>query len=150
MATGNLGRYLESVSDERSWIELGAGTGTWDELAEAVFKTNLLEAAGWSERELVDFMTQLAKLVVAFASFAHEAVTNWLGCVDQDVLAVTTAVSEADDARAECDSDPDRGARCSPPRWRVVSGGLRPPAAPRDSRLQPRPGGMSLVLALRR
>ena len=89
MALGDMGPYLKSVSDERSWIELGAGTGTWYEFAEAVFKENLLKAAGRSERELEDFMTQLAKLVLAFVSFAREAVTIWLSRVDQDAFAVT-------------------------------------------------------------
>ena len=89
MALDDMGPRLEIVSDERSWIEFGRGTDTWYEFAEAVFKTHLLEAAGHSARELEDFMRQVVKLVLAFISFANEAVTIWLRRVDQDVFAVT-------------------------------------------------------------
>ena len=34
-------------------------------------------------------MNRLAKLVLAFASFAREAVTMWLRSIDQDALEVT-------------------------------------------------------------
>ncbi len=89
MALDNMGPRLEIVADERSWIELGVGTDTWYEFAEAVFKTNLLEAAGYSERDLERFMRRLTELVLAFVSFSHEAVNLWLGRVDHDVLAAT-------------------------------------------------------------
>ena len=89
MALDDMGPRLEIMSDERSWIEFGRGTDTWYEFAEAVFKTHLLEAAGHSARELEDFMRQVVKLVLAFISFANEAVTIWLRRVDQDVFAVT-------------------------------------------------------------
>ena len=90
MSPGKMRPYLEGASDERSWIEVGEeGTSIWYEFAAAVFKETLLKEVGQSEAELEDFMNRLAKLVLAFASFAREAVTMWLRSVDQDALEVT-------------------------------------------------------------
>ena len=50
---------------------------------------NHLEAAGYSERDLVKFMRRLTELVLAFVYFSHEAMNIWLGRVDHDVFAAT-------------------------------------------------------------
>ena len=89
MALSDMEPLLKAASDERSCLLLGAGTGTWYEFASAVFKENLLNTVGRSEQELEDFMKELAELVLAFTSFAHEAITIWLDQVDPRVLEIT-------------------------------------------------------------